>query len=130
VEERPLKGLIIGGALTLGIPYVIGLALVAPAHFPNESHWLAVPVLGPWISMGARRTTCDISHDADFCGLADFGAEMIYIMDGIVQAAGATMLIVGVTVTRRRLVRSDLVSFDVTPMRVGLGYGLGANGNF
>jgi hypothetical protein len=128
LEEGPSTGLVVAGAVTLAIPYVIGVSFVAPAGFPNQSIWLLVPVLGPWMSMGARRSTCTLSHDATLCGLADTGALMMYMMDGILQATGATLLIVGVSTTRRRYVRDDVVSLLVTPMPVGSGYGLGVFG--
>ena len=52
------------------------------------------------------------------------------VLDGLMQGAGAAMLIVGIAVPKTRLVRRD-VTVSMLPMPLGKdGYGLGAVGQF
>jgi hypothetical protein len=52
-------------------------------------------------------------------------------IDGIAQAAGATMLIVGITSPKTVLIRNDLAEVRVAPMKIGQdGNGLGLVGTF
>lgn len=56
---------------------------------------------------------------------------MILAIDGLGQAAGATMLIAGIMSPKTVLVRNDLAEVRITPMRLGRdGSGLGFVGTF
>src|SRR5512139_1336052 len=46
VEMGPMTGLIIGGAIPLGIFYVISLSAASISDFSNQSGWLVVPGAG------------------------------------------------------------------------------------
>jgi hypothetical protein len=136
IEERPRKGLLIAGYLVAGIPYGIGLFAAISADFDNQSGWLAVPFAGPWLYMGRREYTCDETDDPN----TDDGKEgasclgeaflvMGLIADGVMQAAGGTLLLVGYLSPKKHVVR-DGVSWNVRPMRIGTGQGLGLTGTF
>jgi hypothetical protein len=130
VEERIRKGLVIGGAITLGIPYTIGLAAASGSSFRNESGWLALPALGPFITLGRRRADCHAGSEAVSC----FGDVMLgfaLVLDGMVQTAGATLLLIGVSTRKTELVRNDLATVSLLPGPIGKsGYGLHAIGSF
>ena len=52
-------------------------------------------------------------------------------LDGLAQAAGLTLLICGLIYPRHLLVRNDLASGTVVPMKIGMdGSGLGFVGRF
>jgi hypothetical protein len=131
LKEEPRYGLALGGWLTLSIPYGIGLIAASASDFDNESGWLILPALGPWFMMGRRDYgDCDnsSSNDGLQC-LADVFVVMGLLVDGIVQAGGTTMLILGYTLEKKTLVRSDM-SWTVRPRSIGSGYGLAAAGVF
>jgi hypothetical protein len=50
------------------------------------------------------------------------------IFDGLVQTAGAILLVLGVTNKRARLVQDSAIT--VSPARIGTGYGLGVRATF
>ena len=129
LDEGPIKGLVISGSIVLGVFYGLALMVASADGFPNESHWLAVPVAGPFITMAAREDRCDEDAYALDC-VSDAMVRTYLIMDGIGQVAGATLLTVGLASTRRRLVRQDIADLTVAPARVGSGYGLSAFGRF
>jgi len=131
--ERPRYGLALGGWLTLGIPYGISIVAASAGNFENESSWLLLPVLGPWMTLGRREYgDCDNSasdkENAD-C-VADVFVVMGLIMDGLAQAGGATMLIIGYTTTKTKLVRNDVARVQIGPRRIASGYGVAVSGDF
>jgi hypothetical protein len=82
----------------------------------DNGDFLFVPVAGPFLQM----TRTDSSS-----------GNVTLAIDGIAQAAGATMLIVGITSPKTVLVRNDLGQVRVLPMRMGQdGGGLGLVGTF
>ncbi|HKO49445.1 MAG TPA: hypothetical protein VJV79_17070 [Polyangiaceae bacterium] len=132
IEERPQQGLIVGGTLTLVIPWALGVAAAGSSDFSNQSGWLLVPVLGPWINIAARKPelTCRFSGDA--CHVeADNSYRIVMIIDGLTQAAGAFMLVYGLA-SPKEVVTRDLVSrLHFTPAQMGkLGYGGVLSGEF
>ena len=64
------------------------------------------------------------------CEVSDAMVRTYLVLDAIGQVTGATLLITGLSLTRRRLLRDDIAGVTVTPMPVGSGYGLGAFGTF
>ena len=131
VEERPRRGLIIGGALTLGIPWALGLAFASGSNFPNETGWLVVPALGPWITLATRKnesvcyTSVGAGSSSNNCvQQVDNGYRTLLVMDGLTQAAGAIMLIYGLSSTKKVVARDFVGSLQFTPAPMGkLGYG-------
>ena len=121
--ERTRTGLVVAGAIVLGVPYVIGLSFVSTHDSDSGANWLIVPGIGPWMALGARRTSCSqTTTDKDPQCVGDAFAVMGLVFDGILQTTGATLLIVGLAVPKHVLVRQDVAG--VTLGRVGSGYGM------
>lgn len=100
VEEQPRSGLVTAGVLVLGIPYFFSVVTALSANSQNESGWLYVPVAGPWMTLGRRSYSCnpDNSNPSTSQNLACVGdvfAVMGLILDGILQATGAGLLLGG-----------------------------------
>jgi hypothetical protein len=129
LEERPRRGLVIAGWLAAGIPYGLGLTFAASSDFENESGWLAVPFLGPWLTLQKRDYGCDDDDEADDHSCLEDAVIAPLILSGIAQTAGGTLLLVGYLATKTYAVRND-VSYVVVPSRVGSGYGLTWAGEF
>ena len=128
--ERRRRGLVIGGALTLGIPYAISVSVAAGGQYDDSTGWLLAPVVGPWITAGRLDDDCsDDGLDFDCNDYA--GARTLLAMDGLAQAAGAVMLVVGIAFPKRLWVRDYTTEVSIAPVRLGRsGYGLGAVGSF
>jgi len=131
VEETTRKGPIIAGSLLIGIPYVLGLTFASANDFANQSGWLIVPVLGPWLTISQRDTSCDEQGlgEAVSC-VADVYLGVLLTLDGLMQAGGAILLVYGLTSTKVRLARNDMTSLTLRPMRVAGGHGLELIGEF
>jgi hypothetical protein len=134
LEERPRTGLITAGWIVTAIPYGVGLVAGASASFHNASGWLAVPFVGPWLTLGRRDYSCDdLNEDDDSSeGLGCAGDVLIatgLILDGVMQATGGTLLLFGYTTSKTTLVRNDAV-LRIRPVRVGTGHGIGFDGTF
>src|SRR5262249_44822941 len=109
VEHRARTGLVVAGALVLGIPYLIGLSAVSTRGDSNGANWLLVPAIGPWLAIGARHSTCSSSTNTSSSERAQCAADILattgLVFDGLVQTAGATLLIVGLALPKTLLVR-------------------------
>ncbi|HEU4403769.1 MAG TPA: hypothetical protein VFS43_00520 [Polyangiaceae bacterium] len=116
-EQRVRRGLIIGGAIPLGILYTFSILGAAAMEDSGESgEFLYVPVLGPFLQMSKTENSV---------------GNTVLALDGIGQAAGAAMLLVGLTVPKTVLVRNDLGEIRLAPMNLGQrGSGLGLVGTF
>jgi hypothetical protein len=96
--ERTRKGLVIGGAVTFGVLYLIS-ALVASANADanpdqaNPAAALYVPAIGPFIQMASTDGSTP---------------KLFLAIDGIAQSAGVAMFVVGLTSPKTVLVRNDL----------------------
>jgi hypothetical protein len=132
LEDRGILGLQIAGVVTTGTAYLVGFVLVSAMSYPNETKWMLLPVVGPFITMATREHSCDIK-ETEYCKDKEGWAVTMLALDGGLQAAGAAMLITGLAVRRQRLVREtvgDVGDVTIGPMPVGSGYGLGAYGTF
>jgi hypothetical protein len=141
VIKKRRSALILAGALTLGAMWT-GTAIWASfavtytgdpyrENYPQGGDGglpyapLFVPVVGPFIALGTDSTK----------ELGGFG-EYWLVMDGLVQVAGAAMLIAGLAASTHVLVPSvavpgGAVSLVPTPVRFsGGGQGLGLTGTF
>jgi hypothetical protein len=125
-ESRVRTGLVVGGAVTFGVLYLLSVLVGAAISDTNKAignsssrdngDFLYVPVAGPFLQM----TKTDSSS-----------GNVTLAIDGIAQAAGATMFIVGITSPKTVLVRNDLGEVHVMPMKMGTnGGGLGLVGTF
>jgi len=132
LEERPRRGLIIGGALTLGIPWMLGVTIASTDDFSNASGWLIVPALGPWITIAARNKSysCNNYPNSGSCE-DDNAVRTMLILDGLTQAAGTIMLIYGVSSTKKVLAPDFVSNLHFMPGHVGkFGYGGVLSGQF
>lgn len=136
-DTQMKKGLVIGGAITFGCMYLFSVIAGAAMDDTNKDYkyingnytttkgsaedsgtFLYIPVAGPFLQMTRTDTAT---------------GNVFLAIDGIAQAAGATMLIVGLTSPKTVLIRNDLAEVKVTPMRMGMdgsGTGLGLVGTF
>jgi hypothetical protein len=131
IEDRPRRGFVISGYLTLGIPYGFGLMVGAVKRFENQLGWLAVPVAGPFLTFALRDRACNEIGETAFDGwhcVWDRTSEWFLITDGILQAVGATFLVIGYSSTTPFAVRDEDSAFWLSPTLVGDGGGVGAFG--
>lgn len=119
----------ISGSITLGVPYAIGFSVGSSTGFPNRTGWLAVPVLGPWATLLARRSCAERSDTSARCHGDDSLTRVLLILDGLVQTSGGTLLAVALFAPKSVWVR-DQPSYYLVPGPVGSGYGLDAIGRF
>jgi len=129
VEEKtkPRVGLIIGGGIMFAVGYSIAFAIAAGTDYNDVSGFLAVPVVGPFITM-ARHDYGDCANSVDCAAVrvGDTFATIGLVLNFLLQAGGATMLIVGITVPKKE----EVPQVSVGPMAVGSGVGLGATLSF
>lgn len=131
VHEAPRLGLVVGGVATFLGTY-IPMALIA-ANEGNEYWPLAVPVVGPFIVGGrilveAGRSTCVSGCVFDGLARSILGfAGILVLADGIAQAGGIAMTVIGF-VKPRRVLRYEPaqagVRWAMTPGAVGAPLGL------
>lgn len=124
-DSRPRTGLIIGGAITFLVPYLSSVAIALGAqrdarqggmssHEADELSPLYVPIAGPFIAIGTA--------DRD-----DAREIAPFVASGLVQAAGAGMLLAGIFARKQVLVRKQAT---VTPLVSPGTLGLSAAGSF
>src|SRR5205823_3889287 len=99
-ESRPRRGLLIGGAVILGVPYVLGLSIASGEDFPNRTGWLVVPGVGPWITLATRHRAGCGGSDSCTGDAIDAATRTFLVLDGLMQTAGAIMFISGLAAPR------------------------------
>jgi hypothetical protein len=133
IDEYHLRGLIIGGAVTLGTLWAISFSVASSNDFSGANGWLAVPVIGPFGWLATRKTPkCD-GYDSyyDTCHNDESSNRTLVAFDGIGQVAGAAMLVAGLAITRKRLVLVDpQAAIGVAPYASSRGSGLQIVGQF
>ncbi len=133
-EYRPRYGLITGGALMLGIPWLIsaasGLSLEGNCSSAIDSFgnfttlcnthaWpLIIPVVGPFIE------TAYLYGDSSSVN----AVRAFLVIDGLIQAGGLAMILAGALSRRRVPVYAQKLQF--TPYTAGGGAGVVALGRF
>jgi hypothetical protein len=134
VVQRARGGLVIAGTITFSVSYGIALSAAMINDFDDQTHWLAIPVVGPWLMMWDRsRPNCD-SQTGTGCVEESLETVLRFYLaiDAIAQAAGAGMLAFGIA-GRKILVRDDnpYASVRLVPGRIGaVGYGATLVGRF
>lgn len=116
VVEESNRGLVIAGVVTWSISYAGGAFAAKAANFANESRWMLVPGLGPWITLVTRDYANCERGDYDGDGeteanpncLKDMAAILGLWIDGMVQGTGAALLIAGVLAKKKKLLRDDM----------------------
>jgi hypothetical protein len=103
------------GFISLGVGY--GAAYVTALSLPGNASWMYLPVFGPWIEV------------------ADSSQKMrgLIAVDGFFQTVGAGLVLGGIAMSGRQLVRDDALFANVffVPAPIGHdGFALFANGRF
>ncbi len=127
LESRPHKGLVVGGGVTLGISYVLGIIL--GTSMGHEGGYAAIPVAGPFIAaatyhsrsngcMGSGPCLGEAVKDSINTGLT---RPLLYTLGGV-EIAGAALITAGLLSRTPALVpnHAPLVLPIVTGDRVGL----------
>jgi len=147
MESRPKKGLVVAGSIVFGVAYVFSASVAASSQFTAD-RWLYLPVFGPFADLASRGSKCTtntvpispgVDNTTQFCD-DDSGARFFLMLDGLMQVSGATMLILGLALPTRLLVRDDApytgstgsnFAWTIRPKTMGrAGYGLGVDGVF
>ena len=105
------------GARTFGIAFFgvsYGAAYASALVLPGRLAWLYAPVIGPFLALE---------------GQADY-AKGLLIADGVLQGAGAALLIGGIAGRGRQLIRVEWAGVHVTPSAGPRGYGIDVRGMF
>lgn len=85
-ETKGITGLIIAGPIVFGVAYATGIAVTAGLEADDDLiAYSAIPVAGPWVMLADSRTE-------DYSGAL--------AANGLLQAGGLAMFIVGVSVRR------------------------------
>lgn len=143
VVHRPATGLTVGGGVTFAAAYLAGLGLAATQNFENGTAYTAIPVIGPWAAIGGRSFRCKVPITANATGAAvqralnacvgeafDEVTTVVFLTaDGLIQATGAVLFLVGLASGREELVRKDLPKTAVTVFPEG-GFGVSVSGAF
>jgi hypothetical protein len=107
LETQAWEPPIVAGAITLGSAYL--LSGIGAAFAQDQGALpLFIPIVGPWITLGVEGS----SGQFDSAGLGMLGAVLVF--DGLAQAGGVVLMIVGAT--HRKTVP---VNIDTTP-QVGI----------
>lgn len=130
-EERVHVGLIVAGSVMLGVSWLLHALLISPlagcslsstsgcSSTWEDFRWTgALPLVGPWVQLAIKPT--DLGQD---------GWGPYLIIDGLLQAGGLTMLILGATITETVTVYGDNESGPSLRLGVAPG-GLTARGTF
>ena len=122
--SRIRKGPVISGAIVLGIPYSISLTAATNSPDAND-RLLLLPVVGPLFDLLARNGCSKRYGDCS-------AAQTLLTFDFLMQATGATLLIVGLAAPSHLYVRDPSVAsarWGIAPRTFpGGGYGLGLGG--
>lgn len=121
LETRARRGLVIGGAVTFGVTYLLS-AFVASIAMDSgggdEFGPLLIPVAGPFVTVGTAES--------------EGSGTFALVLDGLAQAGGVAMFVAGLVSEEEYLLRNDAAvpRFTVTPMRLGSdSFGLGVRGS-
>lgn len=122
IETRPNRSMLTIGLFAFGQPYVASMGIAATSSTTADAN-LWIPVLGPWLDLGAR-PACSGSPA---CGTQN-GYKVLLAADGILQSFGAFEIVSAfiwpevVPVTKVVALRPERFGSD--------GYGVAAVGHF
>jgi hypothetical protein len=120
-EMRIRKGRVIAGSVVFGVMYLISAYSAAIGEDvadggQNKAGWLFLPVLGPFLEWSQTDS---------------WTLRYMLALDGVAQGVGLALLITGLLNPQHVLVRNDLASMTVVPMKIGMdGSGMGLVGRF
>jgi hypothetical protein len=113
LEENPRKGLILAGALTFGVPYLISLTVGGASSYQPD-RWLLVPVLGPVGPLTHGMRGCDRDTDPSRC-TANILIVVGLAFDLAAQIAGATLFTMGYALPKKQWVSDYDVAERAAP---------------
>lgn len=129
IETRPNRSMLMVGLFTFGQAYIASVGIAATSSTSADSN-LWIPVVGPWLDLGAR-PGCPPSTP---CGTQN-GYKVLLVADGLLQSFGAFQLVGAFlwpeVVTVTKVTTASGASVSLAPGPVGRdGYGLAALGHF
>jgi hypothetical protein len=101
LEENPRKGLILAGALTFGVPYLISMT-VGGASRHEADRWLLLPVVGPVGTLTYGTRQCD--RDRGLECAANILIVVGLAFDLAAQTAGAILFTMGYVYPKKQWV--------------------------
>jgi hypothetical protein len=101
LEETPRKGLIVAGALTFGIPYLISLT-IGGASRHEADRWLMLPVVGPVGTLTYGTRGCDRDDGVECVGNILIVVGLAF--DLLAQTAGAVLFTMGYVFPKKQWV--------------------------
>jgi hypothetical protein len=118
-ESRARSGLVVGGAVMFGISYVLSALVAVSGQATGSSEYgpLFIPIVGPFIALGSTHALQATNDGLQQAGRALGAVGLVF--DGVIQVAGASLIVVGLAASR------DVVVRDPPPgvPEVGLGPG-------
>jgi hypothetical protein len=143
VETRVRKGLVVSGPIIFGVPYLLSMSVAASSKYEPD-RWLYAPVFGPFVNLASRSDECNPngtgSTSTTVTCAGDSSTRFFLMLDGLMQTAGATLLILGLALPQTIVVRDDApytgkngshVAWTISPYSMGRqGSGLAVVGIF
>ena len=129
---EPRHALTVSGWVLTSVSYGAALFAGLASNFDNSSEYLVLPVAGPWLTLGRRDYANCPTNGAPNDGLdcaGDAAAMSGLIVDGIMQAGGITLLLIGYLAPKKKLIYFPS-ALSVAPRRTAGGYGLTLSGVF
>lgn len=123
IEERANRGLVGGGVALFAVPYLIGAFGAISVQGEGSSEWLGIPLVGPWLALGQRGSSCgEIGEPSPggFNCFVDQAGTGLLITSGVMQALGAGMVTLGLINTREYAV-ADYAKVQLTPVATPTG---------
>lgn len=122
-ESMPNGALIASGLTMFGVSYLPSMIVAASSSQPGDTS-LFVPIVGPWMDLAQRDSSCLYGH----CD-RDTGNKVILVMDGVLQGLGALQIVGGFLFPTTRTV-TQVASVHVVPSVSATQMGLTAVGAF
>jgi hypothetical protein len=128
LRQRPIKGLVIGGGITLGVFYGMGVSDMDAVHEGGAAMWMFLPVLGPAVAAAHfahcanQAATPEEEYDCDNSSTTA-GAY------AFLQAVGAGLIAGGYLGRRKWWVRSDH-AIRLAPWQTRHAHGFSVEGRF
>jgi hypothetical protein len=143
VETRHRRGLVVSGPIIFGVPYLLSMSVAASSKYTPD-RWLYAPVVGPFVNLATRSDDCNPNttsgNSTTVVCSGESGTRFFLMLDGLMQTAGATLLILGLALPQTLLVRDDApysganksnFAMTISPYAIGKsGGGIGVTGIF
>src|SRR5690606_14233296 len=123
IEHRANRGLVGGGAALVAVPYLVGAFTALSLQGEGSSEWLALPLVGPWVALGARNSSCgEIGEPppGGFDCFSDQASCSLLVTSGVMQALGVGLITLGLVNTREYAV-ADYAKVQLTPVATPTG---------